>query len=152
MAFVHVRVATITDLERVKKIRYDAFSMHAPSTYTPQEVRNLLGDLDEAELVAMIDDRQLLVAVDDGELRGVAGWRDKNLRHVYVAPGSERTGIGSHLVAVVEQDFRARTAETEIQVNSVLYARGFYEADGYEVASRDTAWDGSEFIKMTKTL
>ncbi len=32
----------------------------------------------------------------------------------------------------------------------VLYARPFYVANGYEVVSREKAWDGSEYFEMVK--
>jgi GNAT superfamily N-acetyltransferase len=147
-----VRPAGIGDLDRVRDVRYAAFSLHAPDAYSPQEVENLLSDLDEAELAEMIGQRQLFVAVADGEIHGVAGWRGVNLRHVYVAPGAERTGIGSQLVAHAERDFENRTGESELHVGVVLYAKGFYEANGYKVLGMDTAWDGSAFFRMIKVL
>ena len=152
MVVVQVRTATIADLGRLREIRHAAFSAQAPNVYSPQEVENLLGDLDEAELADMIDEHQVFVAIADGEIQGLAGWRRINLRHVYVAPGAERKGIGSQLVRHAERDFKNRTGESEIRVGSVLYAKGFYEANGYEVLGKDTAWDGSEFYRMIKRL
>jgi GNAT superfamily N-acetyltransferase len=140
------------DLGRLREIRHAAFSAHAPGAYSPEEVENLLGDLDEAELADMINEHQLFVAVADGEIRGLAGWRGINLRHVYVTPGAERTGTGSQLVARAERDFKKRTGASEIRVGAVLYAKGFYEANGYEVLRKDIAWDGSEFFQMIKRL
>jgi hypothetical protein len=57
----------------MREIRHAASSAHAPGVYSPQEVENLLGDLDEAELAGMITEHQLFVAVADGEIRGLAG-------------------------------------------------------------------------------
>jgi hypothetical protein len=65
---------------------------------------------------------------------------------------AERAGIGTQLVARVARDFQVRTGATEIRVGSVLYATGFYEANGYEVLAKDTAWEGSQFFRMIKTL
>ncbi len=39
-----------------------------------------------------------------------------------------------------------------LPVGSVVYAKGFYEANGYEVLRKDTAWDGSDFFRMVKRL
>jgi ribosomal protein S18 acetylase RimI-like enzyme len=149
---VRLRLATNADVERVKEIRHRAYSAHAPVAYSAREVENLLGDLDEDELVAMIAERQLFVAVVDGEVQGVAGWMLTYVRHVYVAPGRERTGIGSQLLARVEHDFRGRTEAREVQVGAVVYARAFYEANGYTVLRQEAAWDGSSFFRMTKEL
>jgi GNAT superfamily N-acetyltransferase len=96
----------------------------------------------------MVKDRQLFVAETDGLIIGCAGWRGENLRHVYVAPESERRGLGTRLVARAESDFRDRTSAAEIHVGSVLYARGFYEKLGYELVTKDRA--GSEPFQMKK--
>ena len=67
-----------------------------PIAHSPQgEVVNLLDDLDEHELQAMVNERQLFVAEARGTVVGCAGWRGENLRHVYVTPESERAGIGA---------------------------------------------------------
>lgn len=149
---VRLLLATYADLDRLKAIRHAAFATHAPSAYTATEVENLLADLDESELVGMVTAHQLFVAAITEEVVGLAGWRGTNLRHVYVAPGRERSGIGSRLVAQVEQDLRRRTGASEIWVNSVLYARGFYEANGYRLRTTGRAWDGSRYLRMVKTL
>jgi GNAT superfamily N-acetyltransferase len=149
---MQVRTATIGDLGRLIEIRHAALSAHAPGAYSPEQVETLLGDVDETELADMINGRQLFVAVADGEIRGLAGWRGVNLRHVYVAPGAERSGTGSRLVAHAERDFKRRTGASEIHVGSVLYAKGFYEANGYTALGVDVAWDGSRFFPMTKNL
>src|SRR3954453_18734154 len=97
-----VRPAELRDLDGLKALRHAAFAKHAPSTYSPWEVENLLRGLDEEELVAMIRARQMLVGEVDGTLVGCAGWRGTNLRHVYVRPGCERAGLGSTLVSCAE--------------------------------------------------
>ena len=94
-----VRPAELRDVEVLKALRHAAFAKHAPSAYSPEEVENLLNDLDEEELVLMITERQMFVGEVDGVLVGCAGWRGANLRHVYVRPGRERAGVGTRLVA-----------------------------------------------------
>ena len=89
-----VRPADVGDLERVKAVRHAAFTAHAPSAYSPQEVLNLLADLDGDELLDMVNERQLFVAEVHGNVVGCAGWRGEMLRHVYVSPESGRSGIG----------------------------------------------------------
>ncbi len=145
-----LRVATPSDIESLKELRHAAFAAHAPSAYSPGEVETLLGDLDEDELADMIRERQFFVAADDGDLAGCAGWWDSNLRHVYVAPGVERRGLGTRLVQHAEQVFRQRTRSRELHVGAVTYAVGFYEANGYQVSGNDVAWDGSKFVRMIK--
>jgi N-acetylglutamate synthase-like GNAT family acetyltransferase len=145
---VLIRVAEAGDLEAVEALRYAALSVSAPSVYSPQQVVELLDDLDVDELHAMVKDRQLFVAETDGLIVGCAGWRGENLRHVYVSPDLKRGGLGTRLVARAESDFRDRTSAAEIHVSSVLYARQFYEKLGYELVTTDRA--GSEPFRMKK--
>src|SRR6516162_4072885 len=118
-----IRVAEAGDVEVVEALRYAALSTSAPSVYSPREVVELLDSLDGDELPAMVKDRQLFVAETDGLIVGCAAWRGKLLRHVYVAPDSERGGLGTCLVTRAESDFRIRTSAAEIHVFSVVYAR-----------------------------
>jgi len=143
-----IRVAEAGDIEVVTALRYAALSTSAPSVYSPREVVELLDSLDVDELRAMVKDRQLFVAETDGLIFGCAGWRGKHLRHVYVAPDSERGGLGTRLVRRAESDFRDRTSAPELHVGSVLYARGFYEKLGYELVTKERS--GSEPFHMKK--
>ncbi len=145
-----IRVADAGDIEVVEALRYAALSTSAPSLYSPREVVELLDSLDVDELRAMVKDRQLFLAETDGLIVGCAGWRGKHLRHVYVARGPERGGRGTRLVTRAESDFRDRTSAAKIYVASVLYARGFYEKLGYEVATTERS--GSEPFHMKKSF
>ena len=147
-----VRPAERRDVEPLKALRHAAFAKHAPSTYSPEEVENVLNSLDEEELVAMVTERQLFVGEADGLLVACAGWRGTRLRHVYVRPGCERAGLGSQLVAWAESDYRDRTSAAEIHLGCGLYAQPFYQALGYTLASRERDWDGSVLLLMTKLL
>lgn len=145
-----ISLAANTDIPRVLELRRAAFSAHAPSAYSAQEVENLLDDIDETELSEMVEEKQLFVAREGGELIGVAGWKDGRIRHVYVAPGHEKKGIGTAMLCHAEDDFRARTRAAEIRAGVGLQAEGFYVANGYEILMRDKSWDGSEFLWMVK--
>ena len=145
-----IRVAEAGDIEVVETLRCAALSTSAPSVYSPREVVELLDSLDVDELCAMVKDRQLFVAETDGLIVGCAGWRGRHLRHVYVAPDSERRGLGTRLATRAESDFRDRTSAAEIRVASVLYARGFYEKLGYELVTQERS--GSEPFRMKKTF
>ena len=145
-----IRVAEASDIEAVEALRYAALSTSAPSAYSPREVVELLDSLDVDELRAMVMDRQLFVAETGEPIVGCAGWRGKLLRHVYVAPNSERGGLGTRLVRRAESDFRDRTSGAELHVLSVLYARGFYEKLGYDLVTKERS--GSEPFHMKKSF
>lgn len=140
------------DLERILEIRHAAFAAHAPTAYSAAEVQTLLDDVDPSELATMISNRKLFVARKSGRVVGSAGWEGEYLRHVYVDPGETRQGIGSNLLQRAEEDFVARTGSDVIKAGVALHAESFYLANGYSVVERATAWDGSSYFEMTKSL
>jgi ribosomal protein S18 acetylase RimI-like enzyme len=85
-----------------------------------------------------------------GPITGVAGWKDMNVRHVYVDPPQGRQGIGTKLVRHVERDFRERTRASEIRAGVAVHAKDFYASNGYEVVTRAKAWDCSDYLQMVE--
>lgn len=138
------------EVPRLLEIRQAAFLTQAPSAYSPREVQTLLADVDPGELHEMIRNRQLFVARQSGTIVGLAGWKGANLRHVYVDPAWTRRGIATVLLRHVEADFCERIGAGELKANVVLYAEPFYRANGYEIVSGATAWDGSAYLEMIK--
>jgi nucleoside-diphosphate-sugar epimerase/GNAT superfamily N-acetyltransferase len=138
---------TLADVPRLLEIRAAAFADQAPAAYSPAEVRTLLDDVDPDELRAMITAGRLYIAVADGRIAGLAGWWKGRLRHVYVDPAFHRRGVGSRLLRRVEEHF-----DGDIPAGVSLHAEGFYAANGYRVVERATAWDGSGYLEMVKTL
>ena len=147
-----VRPAERRDVEPLKALRHAAFAKHAPSTYSPEEVENVLNSLDEEELVAMITERQLFVGEVDDLLIGCAGWRGRASGMCMSDRGVSAQVSGSQLVAWAESDYRDRTSAAEVHLGCGLYARPFYEALGYTLVSRERDWDGSVLLLMTKLL
>ena len=143
--------ANLADMASIAEIRRKAFARFAPLSYSAQEVETLLADLDEGQLRHMIEDKKMFVACEDS-IVGSAGWNDDFIRHVYVDPAHTRQGIGSHLLSHAEQNYRRRTNRNEIQAGVALYAREFYEANGYAFLSEETDWDGSKYCKMRKSF
>jgi GNAT superfamily N-acetyltransferase len=71
---------------------------------------------------------------------------------MYVSPEETKKGIGSALLRVLEEDYKNRTRNSIIKAGVILYARPFYEKNGYEFLKIDTDWDGSKFNRMQKKL
>jgi GNAT superfamily N-acetyltransferase len=71
---------------------------------------------------------------------------------MYVSPEKTKKGIGSSLLRVLEADYKDRTRNTIIKAGVILYARPFYERNGYEFLKIDIDWDGSKFNRMQKQL
>ncbi|HEX3750513.1 MAG TPA: GNAT family N-acetyltransferase [Streptosporangiaceae bacterium] len=153
MVSVTVDEARPDDVPRLLEIRYAAFARHAPAAYSPEEVATLLADVSEDELRDMIAHYQLFTArTADGTVVGLAGWKDANLRHVYVDPAWTRRGLATQLLRHVETDFRTRTGATEIKAGVALHAEPFYRARGYRLIRRAQNWDGSTYLEMTRDL
>jgi GNAT superfamily N-acetyltransferase len=144
--------AVDADIPRLLEIRHAAFSRHAPSAYSAEEVQTLLADVDELELREMISRHQLFVACCAGQVVGLAGWKGQRLRHVYVDPKQTRRGIATKLVGRAEADFREQTNAGQILAGVALHAELFYRRIGYDLVGRRRAWDGSEYLEMVKKL
>lgn len=150
---MQIRLARREDIPRILEIRHHTFSHFAPSAYSQAEVQLLLDDVDPSEFVRMVEQASLFVAEDGVVVLGCGGWLLDALRHMYVSPESTRTGIGSALLRVVEPDFLARSGHDVIRAGVILYARTFYEKNGYEFVSMAAdPRDGSAFYIMRKNL
>lgn len=137
----------------ILSLRHAAFSHHAPQSYTQQEVDNLLEDVDQDELAGLIAAGQLLVAQDStGCIIGSAGWQTNLIRHVYVRPDVGRCGVGATLLRSVEQLAAQDHSIEQLELGTGLYARGFYERQGYTLLEERRAWDDSLYCWMIKPL
>jgi N-acetylglutamate synthase-like GNAT family acetyltransferase len=79
------------------------------------------------------------VAEEDGRLAGVMGIQDKGdvalVRHAYVAPGTQRSGVGTRLLRHVEA-----LVDKPILIGTwaaASWAIQFYERNGFTVVSSD---------------
>jgi len=79
------------------------------------------------------------IAEDDGRPLGVMGIQDKGdvalVRHAYVAPGTQRGGVGTQLLRHVEQ-----LADKPILIGTwadAEWAIAFYRRNGYTMMSHD---------------
>jgi putative acetyltransferase len=83
-------------------------------------------------------DREVrLVAETDGTVVGIGAIvvNNSELRACYVAPSAARRGVGSALVAEIEQIAREHRLD-HLELESSITAEPFYAALGYQVASR----------------
>jgi len=144
--------ACLDDVADIAALRSKTFAHFAPQYYTAKEVRTLLEDLDQNHLQDMIENRKIFVIKDKEKIIGSAGWEEDSIRHVYVDPEFTRQGIGSRLLQYAEQDYIARSTKNEIYAGVAVYARPFYEANGYILVSEEKDWDDSKYFKMKKSL
>jgi ribosomal protein S18 acetylase RimI-like enzyme len=147
-----IRPCQLDDIPQILEIRQRTFLHFAPSVYSPKEVKTLLEDIKIAELEEIIENKSLFVAEENHKIVGCGGWFGEYVRHMYVSPQETKKGIGSSLLRVLEEDYKHRTNNSIIKAGVILYARPFYEKNGYEFLKIDTAWDGSKFNRMQKKL
>ena len=149
---INIRLAQKSDISKILEIREKTFLHFAPSAYSPKEVETLIKDIEPSELEEMIINKSLFVAVEENQVAGCGGWFGDLVKHMYVAPEMTQKGIGSLLLKMLEEDYRKRTKKPVIKAGVILYARPFYEKNGYEFLQLDTDWDGSKFNRMQKKL
>ena len=147
-----IRPCQLEDISQILEIRKRTFLHFAPSAYSPKEVKTLLEDIKISELEEMIENKSLFVAEENHKIVGCGGWFGESVRHMYVSPEETKKGIGSSLLRVLEEDYKDRTNNSIIKAGVILYARPFYERNGYEFLKIDTDWDGSKFNRMQKKL
>ncbi len=149
-----IRLGRSGDVSEILEVRRRTFLHFAPGSYSAREVRTLLSDVRESDFQMMIQNQSLFIAEmpPSKSVVGCGGWLQDSVRHIYVSPDLTRRGIGSALLTTLERDFKDRTHQPSITAGVTLYARKFYEKNGYEFLGLDTDWDGSTFNRMQKRL
>ena len=84
---------------------------------------------------------------ESGALTGCIGLerrsiRDANVRHLAVAPGARRQGVGSALIAAAIES----TSVERLLAATDEYAVGFYERCGFRIAETTSRWDRQRFL------
>jgi GNAT superfamily N-acetyltransferase len=147
-----IRLCRAEDIPRILEIREMTFKHFAPAAYSRKEVETLLADIKESDLLELINHESLFAAEINGQVVGCGGWFGDSVRHMYVSPEITKQGIGTRLLDVLEEDFQKRTHKSVIKAGVILYARPFYEKNGYEFLEIAYDWDGSKFNQMQKHL
>lgn len=140
------------DLPAIEGLRRETFSHFAPHHYSSVEVENLLADFNADEAAKMIEEQAFFVVRDADRIIACAAWHGSEVRHVYVAPLLAGQGLGRRVLLHAERDFHRRTGLGQMRASVIVYARGFYEKNGYLVLSQEKDWDGSAYYKMMKAF
>lgn len=153
---ISVEKLTESDLSELINLRRLSLLAIAPNHYNAQEIENLIADYDVAQIADMIANDGLFCCRQDNKLIGTSGWGTsgrfgESLCHVYVAPEHFAQGLGSQLVHHTYDDFKSRTNHPMMKADVVTYAGKFFEKCGFELLSKQQAWDGSAYYKMART-
>ncbi len=89
-------------------------------------------------------DENFFVIEDSGSIVGIGGWSKNNISVCYLHPEVTGQGLARKLYQAVEDDYRTRTGNTYVNVESTLTAKGFYEKMGFvpQKAMKHTFNDG----------
>lgn len=147
-----IKLATEADIPQCLEVRAAAFANQAPQSYTGTEVMRLIERDETPRLIELTRAGQLFVAASHTGVVGLGGWMDHNLYNLYVHPSYMRKGIGSLLLAHIEEQFIAKSQYDELLVDAGLYTRSFYESQGYMVVGVATASDGLRYLEMEKRM
>lgn len=84
---------------------------------------------------------------ESGALTGCIGLerrsiREAKVRHLAVAPGARRQGVGSALIAAAIESTSVERLVTETDEDAV----GFYERCGFGIAKTTSRWDRQRFL------
>jgi len=132
------------DYEAMKRFREDALRIPLGLTLSD---RDLEGENSQIHIAAIQDDGTI---IGTALLKPLSQRRVK-LRQMAVLPSSQLKGIGRRLVLFAERLARTR-GFNNIELHARIYAQGFYEKLGYQVAGEAFIEVTLPTIKMTKRL
>ena len=159
---VHMRPATVADAIAIIDLHFAAVHQTAGSFYPPEVLDNWSsqpGDTRYEQIRrAVAKGEELFVIAEDAS--GVIGFGSivptlQELRAVYVHPKAGHRGIGSQILAYLEQ-LALDQGAVQLQMDASINAEAFYSRAGYDVVERGVhrLRSGHEMacVKMKKRL
>ncbi len=140
-------------LEAVIRCYTEAVLHSAPGYYTPEQIDAWApSEVSASSWVASFAGHQVLLALSvEGRVLGFADYhlQKKNINRLYVSPEAQGKGIGTALLASVEQALLALGLRGVFSLESSLNARGFYEKNGYScTGSRTVLFNSMEYRNL----
>ncbi len=162
---MHVRDATVEDAEAVRKLHAESIGKLGPESYDEEQVEAWAKGCESAEYASAIEGEggDFVVAEDDGTVvafgsvkfdspEGYVATVDAEITGVYVQPSVARTGVGSAVLAELEQRTRERGVRA-LGLTASLNSIPFYESHGYErVREHGHEFSSSESTGVTGTV
>ena len=162
---INVRPTTISDVENIVRVQHAAVHGSAPSTYYTQDILEGWSPCIDQYRVnrlrrAIENNEELLVVAETSENAVIVGFGSvipskQELRAVYVDPAFGRQGIGSKILANLEELALFHGAD-RLDLDASLNAEEFYCRHGYSVIERGSHRLSSgivmDCIKMSKKI
>ncbi len=130
-----LRRAALADAPYIAVLVAAAIEGLTAKEYTPAQRAAWIGCVssDYFRTLILLDQYDVWVATDDGRtLSGVGALHMDEVSYLYVHPRAARMGLGSLLLARLEQS-ALRRGVTRVHLRSSLTARPFYERRGFRV-------------------
>jgi putative acetyltransferase len=153
---VIVRRATADDAAAIALVHAAAIRGLASTHYEPAQISAWSADKQpDRYRRALAAGERMFVATVNGSVIGFAACQDDEVRAVYVDPRYIRRGIGTRLLATVEDEALARGARV-LRLEASLNAVAFYSLRGYKECGRAThplrGGEHLDCVLMTKIL
>ena len=146
-----IRPAVVSEAQAIIDLHSNTVRRVNSADYSPEQIGRWIGRRRVEIAESMIQQGQYWVCVDEtGKLLGFGNLSENEIKGLYIHADYLREGIGSALLARLEQELRAR-GMLESQVDSTVTAAGFYRKMGYVEIGRKQVGDAMlEVICMRK--
>jgi predicted N-acetyltransferase YhbS len=145
-----IRPAHQADAEDISTVIVSALRETNADDYSPEIIARVEQSFSAAAVRRLIESRTVFVATRNGEIVGTASLDGKVVRTVFVSPAVHRQGIGTQLMAEIEQTARTRGIAV-LTVPSSVTAERFYSGLGF-VAVRDSYHGDERTVIMERRL
>jgi GNAT superfamily N-acetyltransferase len=129
---VQVRQAGASDVEGIWRVHNESIRVLCREKYAPREIAAWIAFRPPEAYRAALASRELFVAQRENEIVGFAQFDPARgeVEACYVSPEATGQGVGSDLIARMEEQARA-TGHAVIRLNATLNAEAFYAGLGY---------------------
>jgi len=133
---VIIRRFLLQDLAPLRGLILRTIQTSYPSHYSPEAVQFFCDHHVERNILADIEAGCVLVLLDEGMIVATGSRVGKEIKRVFVDPMRQGHGFGSMIMEALEKDAVASGA-LEVELDSSLPAKRFYDDRGYETKSYD---------------
>jgi putative acetyltransferase len=148
---VAIRAFAPHDAEAVSALIQHTMRVSNSHDYPLARLQPLIDYFSPDKVRQLNQERVCLVAEIDGQVIGTAGLEDVELVTFFVHPDHQGMGIGTRLLAAIEEQARARGL-TRITVDSSLTGAAFYARMGYVRTGVEFEGTAGPQIGMEKQL
>lgn len=122
--------ASLSDAAAICDLIQRAVRVSNAPDYPLEIIEIICAEFTLAKITADMARRDVFVALEDGAIVGTVSLGGGKLHSLFVEPDQQGTGVGSALVAVLEQHAQSVGLAT-LRLSSSLTARRFYAGRGY---------------------